>query len=61
MAYKIDPTKCIACGTCQSVCPQNPPAPEKDEETGKFKIVPERCKECGTCAENCPVEAISKG
>lgn len=55
MAYKIDSSKCIACGTCAGVCPVMAIAP-KD---GKYAIDPTKCISCGACANVCPVHAIS--
>ncbi|WP_425591971.1 4Fe-4S binding protein [Bacteroides zoogleoformans] len=45
--------ECIACGTCQSVCPQG-----CIEEGDRYHIQPEHCLHCGNCYENCPSEAI---
>lgn len=55
MAYKIDPSKCVTCGTCAGVCPVMAIAP-KD---GKYAIDPAKCIHCGTCAAVCPVMAIA--
>ena len=44
---------CIACGTCQTVCPQG-----CIEEGETYHIQPNHCLHCGNCFENCPVEAI---
>lgn len=44
---------CIACGTCQSVCPQG-----CIEEGEIFHIQSNHCLHCGNCFENCPAEAI---
>lgn len=55
MAYKIDPSKCVTCGTCAGVCPVMAIAP-KD---GKYAIDPAQCMHCGTCAAVCPVMAIA--
>lgn len=55
MAYKIDSSKCVACGTCAGVCPVMAIAP-KD---GKYAIDPAKCIHCGTCAAVCPVMAIA--
>lgn len=47
--------QCIACGTCQSVCPQG------CIDKGKiYHIQPEHCLHCGNCFENCPSEAIKR-
>jgi len=53
---KVDRNKCIGCGTCAAVCPQD----AISFEGGKAKIDPEKCVKCGTCADVCPVRAISK-
>lgn len=52
--YRIT-DKCIACGTCQSVCPQ------RCIKSGTpFEIIPENCLHCGACFENCPVKAVER-
>jgi ferredoxin len=56
MAYKIDITKCVSCGTCAGVCPAQAISP-KD---GKFWIDPAKCISCGACAKICPIGAIAK-
>lgn len=54
--YEIDPTKCIGCGACSRVCPQN-------AISGERKMVhfidPTKCIKCGTCYEKCKFGAIS--
>ncbi|HNY25576.1 MAG TPA: 4Fe-4S binding protein [Alphaproteobacteria bacterium] len=55
MAYKIDSTKCIGCGSCSQVCPAA--AISKDGKV--FKIDPAKCMSCGSCVGQCPVGAIS--
>lgn len=56
---------CIACGSCQKVCPCNDLIKiekEKDENgkfyPKKFSIDIGRCIFCGNCTEICPVNAI---
>ena len=44
---------CIACGTCQGVCPQG-----CIEEGEQYRIQANHCLHCGNCFENCPAEAI---
>lgn len=46
-------TKCIECGTCIDVCPED--AIEMD---GSISIDRERCTNCGLCAERCPSDAL---
>ncbi|MBQ2888210.1 MAG: 4Fe-4S binding protein [Firmicutes bacterium] len=45
--------ECIACGTCQAVCPV-----EAIEAGDKYKINTDVCLECGACMAACPVGAI---
>lgn len=52
---KVDNNKCIGCGACVSVCPQDVFV-LKDGKSDVAK--PENCVECGACVENCPVTAI---
>lgn len=56
MAYKIDCAKCIACHTCQGVCPMG--AITVNEE-GKCEIDTSKCVSCGCCAGMCPANAIA--
>lgn len=55
--YRIDPEKCVGCGTCtrQFGCP----AIGWKEEEKKAEITP-LCSGCDVCAQICPAEAISK-
>lgn len=47
---------CIACGTCQSVCPADPIVFEVSDIS---RVVhPESCIECGECEANCPTGSI---
>ncbi|WP_298061258.1 4Fe-4S binding protein [uncultured Rikenella sp.] len=54
MAYKIDPDKCVACGTCIDECPVG-----AISAGDVYVIDPSACSECGTCADVCPAEAIA--
>lgn len=47
--------RCIGCGTCQSVCPQ-----DAIDEGSPFAIRPQNCLHCGRCMENCPFDAIER-
>jgi len=47
---------CLACATCQGVCPTDP---NVFEVTDVFRVVhPEACTECGACEQNCPTGSI---
>ena len=48
--------KCIGCGICQKVCPQNC----IDLANGKAIIRQQNCLHCGACFEKCPVGAIER-
>ena len=55
MAYVID-DNCIACGTCQTVCPTD------SISAGDIYVIdPETCIDCGSCAQVCPSDAIQPG
>lgn len=50
----VDTKKCMACLTCQRVCPYGAPV-----VTSVSEIRPEYCQACGLCVAECPGEAIS--
>jgi len=50
----VDTKKCMACLTCQRVCPYGAPV-----VTSVSEIRPEFCQACGLCAPECPGQAIS--
>jgi formate dehydrogenase beta subunit len=50
----VDTKKCMACLTCQRICPYGAPV-----VTSVSEIRPEFCQACGLCAPECPGEAIS--
>jgi len=53
-AYEVDSEKCISCGKCAKVCPD-------DAISGKIALIDKsECLLCGRCEEVCPVKAISK-
>ncbi|MGE4297284.1 MAG: [FeFe] hydrogenase, group A [Desulfovibrionaceae bacterium] len=54
---QVDPYKCQACGTCNSVCPTGIIQPAND--AGIHKVLdPAGCINCGQCLVNCPYGAI---
>lgn len=54
MAHVIDGNLCVACGSCEPVCPTESITPGD-----VYVIDPETCIDCGACAEACPTECIS--
>jgi ferredoxin len=57
MAYKIDSTKCVACGACKAQCPVE--AISESANGPYLEIDADKCVDCGGCAAACPCEAIS--
>ncbi|MBO4582706.1 MAG: 4Fe-4S binding protein [Alphaproteobacteria bacterium] len=55
MAYKIDKSKCVGCGTCINACPMGAIRVDAD---GKCIIDPKICVSCGACTQVCPMTAI---
>jgi len=59
-SYKMSPEiiyterRCIHCGTCQMVCPNNAIKISKN----KLEIIRENCNGCGICAIECPANAL---
>ncbi len=52
---QVDKEKCIGCGACVSVCPQNV---FELKDSKSIVVRPENCIECNACVESCPVGAI---
>jgi UDP-glucose 4-epimerase len=55
LEVKIDPEKCVGCGTCLEVCVFK----GREIIDGKAIIEPEFCLGCGRCVDICPEGAIS--
>jgi len=53
MAYTINMDECIACGACESECPEG----AISESNGVYTIDAAKCSDCGSCADVCPVGA----
>ncbi len=49
---EIDGDKCIACGTCRSVC-------RFEAISSDFIVDPVACEGCGICVDFCPEEAVA--
>ena len=52
---KVDQSKCLACGGCISVCPQD----ALSWYGNKALVEKEKCISCAICIRTCPVGAIS--
>ncbi len=56
VSLTLDSAKCIGCGLCTVVCPQDVFTVSSQK---KIAIADrDGCMECGACAKNCPTEAI---
>jgi Pyruvate/2-oxoacid:ferredoxin oxidoreductase delta subunit len=53
---RVDPTLCIACGTCIGRCPSSA---RSMEGKGTPEVDLDRCFGCAVCATGCPSKAIS--
>ena len=54
--FKVDTNKCIECGKCAAVCPEN----NIEKVDGKYKFG-HKCVLCMGCSFGCPVDAIHVG
>ena len=56
--------KCIACGSCARICPEqiitieHEVGEDKKRKLKEFKIDMSRCMFCGLCAESCPTGGL---
>ncbi|HIS67780.1 MAG TPA: glycyl-radical enzyme activating protein [Candidatus Gallacutalibacter stercoravium] len=53
---QIHPEKCIGCGNCFNMCPQQA---HYITEQGEHKIHRDKCTACGICADNCYSDALA--
>ncbi len=53
----LDREKCVGCGDCANVCPQQCYTMGDDHKS--VHAFPDRCMECGACSLNCRAQAIS--
>jgi len=53
---KVDKTKCLACGGCISVCPQD----ALSWCASHALVDKNKCISCSICINTCPVGAINK-
>ena len=51
----VDRNKCLACGGCISVCPQDALL----MFGGRALVTEEKCISCAICIRTCPIGAIS--
>ena len=51
----LDKDKCIACGTCVEVCPQDVYFNSMDGDVPEVSY-PEECWHCNACVLECPAE-----
>lgn len=54
MKPEVAKDKCISCGLCVKLCPEN-----CIELKPKAQMDYNYCKGCGLCAKHCPVKAIT--
>ncbi|MBN1363494.1 MAG: 4Fe-4S binding protein [Syntrophaceae bacterium] len=55
--FKIDKEKCVGCGVCVNVCPQE----AISIVDNKARIDADKCVDCGRCVQVCPQGAIYPG
>ena len=53
---KVDQNKCLSCGGCISVCPEDAVVMMY---ACKAFVNPEKCISCAICIRTCPIGAIS--
>ena len=53
----IDQEKCVACGTCVDVCPQDVFFGSQENDIPLVSY-PDECWHCDACVQECPVEGV---
>lgn len=56
----VDVGRCVACGTCASMCPTRAISLVRDAEGVSYRFNAGRCSECGLCARSCPQQALTR-
>lgn len=59
MPPKIDPDKCIGCGTCAEICNSSLFVFRKGVDRIPQVKFPEECWHCDSCVLDCPAKAIT--
>ena len=54
----IDQEKCIACGTCAQICPDELFRLERKKGEIPTIMYPDECWHCNACVLDCPKQAI---
>jgi coenzyme F420-reducing hydrogenase beta subunit len=53
---KLEQHKCVGCGSCESVCPQNCISMNYDTEGFLYPLVSStECSNCSLCVQHCPI------
>lgn len=56
----VDAARCLACGTCVSMCPTRAISLVGEGACASYRFNPGRCSECGLCVRSCPQQAIER-
>lgn len=57
---RIDPARCVLCGTCVVACPEAAVwfAPDASGAAATVWVDDARCTRCGACEDACPESAV---